>query len=382
MLGAMIMSNAVAAGQEQSDLFQPVKVGPCVLTNRVVMAPLTRSRAAPDGIPRPLMVEYYEQRSSAGLIIAEGTNISPQGRGYAFTPGIYSEPQVEAWRSITGAVHRRGGHIFVQLWHVGRVSHPSLQPGGVLPVAPSAIRPQATAYTEAGFQPCVSPRALETDEIPGIIEDYCRAAKHALAAGFDGVEIHAANGYLIEQFLRDSTNKRNDAYGGSREKRARFLLEVTEAVARVCDAKRVGIRLSPVSPVNDIGPDSDPEATYSYVVERLNPFGLAYIHVIEGETRGPREVPSGFDLQILRRAFKGLYIANNGYDLTLALNARDRNLADLIAFGRLFIANPDLVERLRTGARLNVPDRATFFGGGTQGYTDYPFLMPEERNAA
>jgi N-ethylmaleimide reductase len=382
MLGAMIMSNEVAGGREQSDLFQPAKVGPCVLTNRIVMAPLTRSRAGPDGIPRPLMVEYYEQRSSAGLIIAEGTNISPQGRGYAFTPGIYSEPQVEAWRSITGAVHRRGGHIFVQLWHVGRVSHPSLQPGGVLPVAPSAIRPQGTAYTEAGFQACVTPRALETDEIPGIIEDYCCAAKHALAAGFDGVEIHAANGYLIEQFLRDSTNKRNDAYGGSREKRARLLLEVTEAVARVCGAGRVGVRLSPVSPANDIGRDSDPEATYSYVVERLNPFGLVYIHVIEGATQGPREVPNGFDLQILRRAFKGLYIGNNGYDLPLALHARQRNLADLIAFGRLYIANPDLVERLRIGVRLNVPDRATFFGGGTQGYTDYPFLTAEERSAA
>ncbi len=377
------MSNVIAARQEQSDLFQPVKVGSCVLTNRIVMAPLTRSRAAPDGIRRPLMVEYYEQRSSAGLIIAEGTNISPQGRGYAFTPGIYSEPQVEAWRNITGAVHRRGGHIFVQLWHVGRVSHPSLQPSGALPVAPSAIRPQGTtAYTEAGFQPCVTPRALETDEIPGIIEDYCHAAKHALAAGFDGVEIHAANGYLIEQFLRDSTNKRNDAYGGSREKRARFLLEVAEAVARVCGADRVGVRLSPVSPVNDIGPDSDPEATYSYVVDCLNPFGLAYIHVIEGATQGPREVPNGFDLQILRRAFKGLYIGNNGYDLTLALHARQRNLADLIAFGRLFIANPDLVERLRIGAPLNTPDRTTFFGGGAQGYTDYPFLTAEERSAA
>ena len=377
------MSNVIAARQEQSDLFQPVKVGSCVLTNRIVMAPLTRSRAAPDGIPRPLMVEYYEQRSSAGLIIAEGTNISPQGRGYAFTPGIYSEPQVEAWRNITGAVHRRGGHIFVQLWHVGRVSHPSLQPGGALPVAPSAIRPQGTAaYTEAGFQPCVTPRALEIGEIPVIIEDYCHAAKHALAAGFDGVEIHAANGYLIEQFLRDSTNKRNDAYGGSREKRARLLLKVTEAVAKVCGAGRVGVRLSPVSPANDIGSDSDPEATYSYVVDNLNRFGLAYIHVIEGATQGPREVPNGFNLQILRRAFKGLYIGNNGYDLPLALHARQSNLADLIAFGRLYIANPDLVERLRIGARLNVPDRATFFGGGTQGYTDYPFLTAEERSAA
>src|SRR5450830_410129 len=380
--GAMTMSSAVVAGQEHSDLFQPVKVGSCVLANRVVMAPLTRSRAAPDGIPRPLMVDYYEQRSSAGLIIAEGTNISPQGRGYAFTPGIYNEPQLEAWRSITGAVHRRGGHIFVQLWHVGRVSHPSLQPGGILPVAPSAIRPQATSYTEAGFQPCVSPRALETDEIPGIIEDYCRAAKHALAAGFDGVEIHAANGYLIEQFLRDSTNKRTDAYGGSREKRARLLLEVTEAVFGVCGGERVGIRLSPVSPVNGADLDSDPAGTYAYVVERLNSFGLAYIHIIEGATQGPREVPGGFDLQILRQSFKGLYIANNGYDLGLALEARRRNLADIISFGRLYIANPDLVERLRIGARLNVPDRATFFGGGAAGYTDYPVLTPAERDAA
>jgi N-ethylmaleimide reductase len=380
--GPVNMSNTMAVGQEQSDLFQPVTVGSCGLTNRVVMAPLTRSRAGPDGIPRPLMVDYYEQRSSAGLIIAEGTNISPQGRGYAFTPGIYSEPQVDAWQSITSAVHSRGGHIFVQLWHVGRVSHPSLQPGGALPVAPSAIRPQANAFTEAGFQSCVTPRALESAEIPGIIEDYCHAAKRALAAGFDGVEIHAANGYLIEQFLRDSTNQRKDAYGGSREKRARLLLEVTEAVAKVCGAGRVGVRLSPVSPANDIGPDSDPEDTYSYVVENLNRFGLAYIHVIEGATQGPREVPNGFDLQNLRRAFKGLYIANNGYDLTLALQVRQRNLADLIAFGRLYIANPDLVERLRIGTRLNVPDRATFFGGGAQGYTDYPFLTPEERSAA
>jgi N-ethylmaleimide reductase len=377
------MLSAIAVGRKQSDLFQPLKVGPCVLANRIVMAPLTRSRASPDGIPPPITVEYYEQRASAGLIIAEATNISPQARGYAFTPGIYNEPQFEAWQNITEAVHNHGGHIFLQLWHVGRMSHPSLQPGGALPVAPSAIRPQATAYTETGFQPCVTPRALETEEIPAIIDQYCRAAKHALAAGFDGVEIHAANGYLIEQFLRNSTNKRNDAYGGSREKRSRFLLEVTEAVARVCGAERVGIRLSPISPANDIGPDNDAEAAYSYVVEHLNPFGLAYIHIIEGQTQGgPREVSCGFDLHILRRAFKGLYIANNGYDLTLALDARHRNLADLISFGRLYIANPDLVERLRIGARLNVPDRTTFFGRGTQGYTDYPFLTPEERSTA
>lgn len=368
--------------QAASDLFRPVRLGPYQLTNRIVMAPLTRSRAGEDGIPGPLMAEYYAQRASAGLIIAEGTNISPQGRGYAFTPGIFNEMQVGGWRQVTEAVHARGGRIFPQLWHVGRISHPSLQPGGDLPVAPSAICPKATSYTAAGFTPCVAPRALATAEIWEIIAQYRSAARNALAAGFDGVEIHAANGYLIEQFLRDSTNKRTDAYGGSRENRARFLLEVAEAVAGVCGGERVGIRLSPLSPVNDAALDSDPEGTYTYVVERLNAFNLAYIHVIEGVTQGPREVPQGFDLQILRRLFNGRYMANNGYDLGLALEARRRNLADLIAFGRLYIANPDLVERLRVGASLNVPDRKTFFGGAAAGYTDYPTLTPAEKVAA
>ncbi len=368
--------------QAASDLFRPVRLGPYQLTNRIVMAPLTRSRAGEDGIPRPLMAEYYAQRASAGLIIAEGTNISPQGRGYAFTPGIYNEMQVEGWRQVTEAVHAGGGRIFPQLWHVGRISHPSLQPGGDLPLAPSAICPKATSYTAAGFTPCVAPRALATAEISEIIAQYRRAARNALAAGFDGVEIHAANGYLIEQFLRDSTNKRTDAYGGSRENRGRFLLEVAEAVASVCGGERVGIRLSPLSPVNDAALDSDPQGTYTYVVECLNAFNLAYINVIEGVTQGPREVPQGFDLQILRRLFKGRYMANNGYDLGLALEARRRNLADLIAFGRLYIANPDLVERLRGGAPLNVPDRKTFFGGAAAGYTDYPTLTPAAKVAA
>jgi len=365
--------------QAFSDLFQPVRLGPYQLANRIVMAPLTRSRASEDGVPRPLMAEYYAQRASAGLIIAEGTNISSQGKGYAFTPGIYNEAQVEGWRQVTEAVHARGGRIFPQLWHVGRVSHPSLQPGGALPLAPSAIRPEATSYTAAGFTPCLTPRALAIAEVPEIVEQYRCAARNALAAGFDGVEIHAANGYLIEQFLRDSTNKRTDAYGGSRENRARLLLEVAEAVAGVCGGERVGIRLSPLSPVNGADLDSDPEGTYAYVVEQLNAFGLAYIHIIEGVTQGTREVPGGFDLQILRRAFKGRYIANNGYDLALALEARRHSLADFIAFGRLYIANPDLVERLRIGAPLNVPDRATFFGGGAVGYTDYPALTAVEK---
>jgi N-ethylmaleimide reductase len=366
--------------QVRSDLFRPARLGPYQLANRIVMAPLTRSRASEDGVPSPLMAEYYPQRASAGLIIAEGTNISPQGRGYAFTPGIYNDAQVAGWRQITEAVHACGGRIFPQLWHVGRVSHPSLQPGGTLPVAPSAIRPEATSYTAAGFQPCVMPRALEIAEIPEIVDQYRCAARNALAAGFDGIEIHAANGYLIEQFLRDSTNKRTDAYGGSRENRARFLLEVAEAVAGACGgSERVGIRLSPLSPVNGAGLDSDPVGIYAYVVEQLNALALAYIHIIEGVTQGPREVAGGFDLQILRRSFNGTYIANNGYDLRLALEARRQNFADFISFGRLYIANPDLVERLRIGAPLNVPDRATFFGGGAEGYTDYQALTAAEK---
>ncbi len=368
------MARVHAKSSMDSDLFRPVQLGPYRLANRIVMAPLTRSRAGDDGVPRPLMAEYYAQRASAGLIIAEGTNVSAQGRGYALTPGLFADDQVKGWRPITFAVHERGGRIFPQLWHVGRVSHPSLQRGGALPVAPSAIRPEATSFTNVGFEPCVTPRALETSEIPAIVEQYRRAAHNALLARFDGVEIHAANGYLLEQFLRDSTNRRTDAYGGSRENRARLLLEVAEAVARECGGDRVGIRLSPLNRGNGADLDSDPAGTYGYVVERLNSLGVAYIHVIEGATQGPREVPGGFDLQNLRRSFKGIYMANNGYDLELALDARRRNLADLISFGRLYIANPDLVERLRTGAPLNVPDRQTFFGGGAAGYTDYPAL--------
>ena len=359
------------------DLLKPVRLGPYELANRVVMAPLTRSRAGENGVPTPLMATYYAQRASAGLIIAEGTNISSQGRGYALTPGLYNDAQIEGWRPVIKAVHDRGGRIFPQLWHVGRVSHPSLQQDGALPVAPSAIRPEATSFTADGFQPCVTPRALDTDEIPKIVEQYRQAARNALVAGFDGVEIHAANGYLIEQFLRDSTNQRTDAYGGSVENRTRFLVEVVNAATGVFGGERVGVRLSPVAQVNGAGLDNDPPGTYLRAVDRLNAFGLAYIHVIEGATQGPRAVPGSFDLQSLRRAFNGLYIANNGYDLELALNARRHNLADLIAFGRLYIANPDLVERFRIGGALNVPDSETFFGGGAAGYTDYPALNSE-----
>lgn len=376
------MTRKTTTPATDSDLFRPVRLGPYELANRIVMAPLTRTRATADGVPREIMAEYYAQRASAGLIVAEATNISPQARGYAYTPGLHTEGQITGWQTVTEAVHAEGGRIFSQLWHVGRVSHPKLQPGGALPVAPSAIRPALSSYTGHGFEPCVAPRALETAEIVGIVQQYRQAARNALAAGFDGVEIHAANGYLLEQFLRDSTNRRTDAYGGSRENRARLLLEVTEAAAGVCRGERVGVRLSPVSPANDMAPDSDAQATYTHVVEKLNAFGLAYIHVVEGATQGPREVLGGFDLQLLRRAFKGLYIANNGYDRALALEARQHKLADLVAFGRLFIANPDLVERLRLGARLNLPNPATFFGGGTAGYLDYPVLTAVERKIA
>src|SRR5665213_456386 len=286
MRGLADMNNTIGEAQTSSDLFQPVRLGPYELANRIVMAPLTRSRAGEGGIPGPLMAEYYAQRASAGLIIAEGTNISPQGRGYAFTPGLFDDAQVEGWRTVTKAVHARSGRIFPQLWHVGRMSHPSLQPGGALPVAPSAIRPEATVFTSAGFEPCVTPRALEASEIPTIIEQYRKAAHNAMAANFDGVEIHAANGYLLEQFLRDSTNKRTDDYGGSRENRARLLLEVVAAVARECGAEYVGVRLSPLNRGNGADFDSDPAGTYGYVVECLNRLGLAYIHVIEGTTQG------------------------------------------------------------------------------------------------
>lgn len=355
-----------------ADLFKPAQLGPLTLPNRVVMAPLTRSRTGSKGIPGPLNAEYYVQRASAGLIIAEATQISRQGQGYAFTPGIHDAEQVAGWKLVTDAVHQAGGRIVLQLWHVGRISHPSLQPDGGLPVAPSAIRPEGKAFTEAGFQDFVTPRTLETREIAGIVADYRRAAENAKAAGFDGVEIHAANGYLIDQFLKDKTNQRTDAYGGSIENRARFLLEVTEAVVGVWGGDRTGIRISPVSPANDIA-DSDPQPLFDYVVQQLNRFKLAFLHVVEGATGGPRD-NAAFDFQALRQAFNGAYMANNGYDLALAQATLHAGRADLIAFGRPFIANPDLVERLRTGAPLNEMNRETLYGGGAKGYTDYPAL--------
>ena len=356
-----------------ADLFQPVTMGGLTLPNRVVMAPLTRSRAGSGDVPGPLNAEYYRQRATAGLIVSEATQITRQGKGYAYTPGIEAAEQVAGWRLVTDAVHGAGGRMFLQMWHVGRISHPSLQPGGGLPVAPSAIRPEGQAFTEHGFQPFVEPRALETDEIPGIVEDYRRATRNALDAGFDGVEIHAANGYLIDQFLRDGTNRRTDRYGGSVENRTRFLAEVAAAVVSVAGGGRTGIRLSPLSPFNDIS-DSDPQALFTAAVERLRPHRLAYMHLIEGVTQGDRKPPGGFDLQLLRRAFDGLYLANNGFDKALAERVLAAGEADLIAFGRPFISNPDLVARLRSGAPLAPDNRETWYGGGAEGYTDYQSL--------
>lgn len=354
-------------------LFESIQLGPYQLQNRIVMAPLTRSRAKVDDIPSDMAAEYYGQRSTAGLIIAEATQISPQGKGYVFTPGIYSKAQIAAWKVITDTVHSKGSRIFLQLWHVGRISHPDLQPNGELPVAPSAIKPEGQAYTQNGFVPLETPRALETNELSGIIEQYKQAAKNALEAGFDGVEIHAANGYLLDQFLRDGTNHRTDIYGGSIENRARLLLEVTAAVVEVWGGDRVGVRISPLSKFNDIK-DSNPEALFSYVVDQLNQYNPVYLHVIEGDTGGAREVENGFDLQKLHHKFNGLFMANNGYDKALAEDVIDHKRADLIAFGRPFISNPDLVERLRIGAAFNTLYPNTMYGGGAEGYIDYPFM--------
>jgi N-ethylmaleimide reductase len=364
-------TSSTSTGNER--LFESVRLGPLLLRNRIVMAPLTRSRATEGDVPSKMAITYYTQRASAGLIIAEATQISPQGKGYVLTPGIYNEAQVQAWKKITDAVHAEGGHIYLQLWHVGRISHPSIQPNGELPVAPSAILPKGEAYTDDGFVPLVTPRALRLDEMPGIVAQYREGAQYALAAGFDGVEIHAANGYLLDQFLRDKTNRRTDAYGGSIENRARLLLEVTAAVVGVWGGDRVGLRISPLSKFGDIW-DSNPQALYTYVVAQLNAFHLAYLHVIEGDTGAEREVEGGFDLQILRTLFNGAYMANNGYDAALADDRLSAGQADLVAFGRPFIANPDLVERMRIGAPLAQADPATMYGGDANGYIDYPTL--------
>lgn len=356
-------------------LFTTITVGDITLPNRIAMAPLTRNRARPDGdVPRELNVEYYEQRAGAGLIISEGTQISQQGKGYAFTPGIYSAEQVEGWKAVTKAVHEKGGHIAAQLWHVGRVSIPAFQPGGADPVGPSDIPSGSRTFDGTGFVPTSAPRPLREDEIPGIVADYVRAARNAMTAGFDMVEIHAANGYLIDQFLRDSVNTRTDGYGGTPEKRVRLLDEVVGAVVAEIGRGRVGVRLSPWARANNAPLDSDVPGTYGLAVDALNRHGIAFLHIVEGMTGGPREDAPADQVAALRARFKGVYIANNGYDRNSAIDAVESGRADMVAFGKLFIANPDLVERLRRDGPLNPPDQKTFYGGGREGYTDYPVL--------
>jgi N-ethylmaleimide reductase len=347
-------------------LLTPVKIGDLNLENRVVMAPMTRNRAGKGNVPRELNASYYRQRASAGLVITEATQVDPTGVGYPGTPGIHSDEQVAGWQTVTEAVHEEGGQVALQLWHVGRISHPSLQPDGQLPVAPSAIKPAGQAFTARGLKDFVTPRALAGEEIPAVVAQYASAAVRAREAGFDGVEIHAANGYLIDQFLRDGTNHRTDAYGGSVENRTRFLLDVVEAVTSVWPRGRIGVRISPSGTFNDMS-DSDPEAHFKYVAKALNPFGLAYLHVVE-DFAGTEP----FNFATLREAFRGPYMANGGYTLERANEAIDSGRADLVSFGRLFIANPDLPHRFAVGAPLSEPNESTFYGGGERGYTDYP----------
>lgn len=352
-----------------ADLFAPFTLGDITLVNRMVMAPLTRNRADANGLATPIMETYYRQRASAGLIVTESVPVSEQAVGYPFTPGIYTDAQAASWLRVTDAVHSAGGRIYAQLQHCGRISHPSLQQGDALPVAPSAVRAAGQAITHSGMQDFVTPRALETNEIPRVVEQFQRAARMAKRAGFDGVEVHGANGYLIDQFLRDGSNLRKDAYGGSVENRKRFLIDVLDAVCAEWPTHRVGLRLTPENSFNSMS-DSDPQAHFEYFATQLSARGLAYLHVLEGDMIAKT---STLDYPALRAKFAGRYIANNGYDLARAQAALRSGTADLIAFGKPFLANPDLVRRYRDNLPLNAADPATFYGGGEAGYTDYPF---------
>jgi N-ethylmaleimide reductase len=360
-------------GIRVTDLFSPLRLGAIDLPNRVVMSSLTRNRAGAGNVPTDLTVEYYRQRASAGLILTEASPICPEAHGYPRTPGIHTDEQIAGWKKVTAAVHVAGGRIAIQLWHVGRISHPDLQPDGALPVAPSALRPAGQAITFTGMQDYVTPRALETGEIPGLVATFAQAAKNAMAAGFDGVEVHGGNGYLLDQFLRSSTNRRSDAYGGSIENRARLLLEILAAVCAAIGNDRVGLRLSPATPFNDIA-DADPQASFDYVVGALNRFDLAFLDILQGTGGAPRDEWLPFDYARLRSIYQGNLVLNNGFDFASAQQAIASGAADAIAFGRALLANPDLVERFRRGAPLNQPDYERLYVGEEKGYTDYPFL--------
>ena len=368
-------------------LFDPLKAGALSLPNRIIMAPLTRSRATPDTrVPTDLQVEYYTQRASAGLIISEATSVTPRGVGYAATPGIWSDEQTEGWKKVTKAVHDAGGRIVLQLWHVGRISDPIFL-NGELPEAPSAIRPKGHVSLVRPQKEYETPRALDLSEIPKIIAEYKKGAENAKAAGFDGVHIHGANGYLLDQFLQDSTNHRTDAYGGSLEKRARLMLEVTDAVAEVWGADRVGMHLAPRMDSHDMG-DSNRLGTFTYVARELGKRGLGWIasreaHIgpdtklVDSQNR-PKEIANPETIgPRLKEAFGGTYIANESFDLAGAQKALDEGWADAVAFGKLFIANPDLPRRFASGAALNAWDAGAFYVGGSKGYTDYPALQPQ-----
>ncbi|MDR0479497.1 MAG: alkene reductase [Burkholderiaceae bacterium] len=371
-----------------TSLFDPLQAGALALKSRIVMAPVTRNRAR-GNLPNALMATYYAQRANpatgAGLIVSEGVAISPQGVGYADVPGVWSTAQIEGWKQVTAAVHKAGGAIAAQLWHVGRISHTNLQPGGQAPVAPSPIAANTRTYVfdaqgQGSFVPASAPRELRQDELPGIVRDYAVAAENAIkSAGFDAVEIHAANGYLLEQFLKTGANHRRDDYGGDIENRARLLLEVTRAVADAVGRGRVGIRLSPVTPANDIV-DADPQPLYTYVLQQLAPLGLAFIHMVEGATGGPRVIDDRpFDCAAAKSAYRlagghGAWMVNNGYDAQMAEAAIASGAADLVSFGRPFIAMPDLAARLKAHSPFVQPDPATLYGGWEKGYTDYPAL--------
>jgi N-ethylmaleimide reductase len=372
-------------------LFTPMRLGALTLPHRVAMAPLTRSRARqPGNVPKPLNAAYYVQRSSAALVISEATQVSMQGQGYAWTPGIHSREQIEGWRLVTDAVHAAGGRIFLQLWHVGRISHPALQPDTMLPVAPSAIRPAGEAFIEndrgeGELVPFVTPRALDLVEMPYVVQQFERGTRNALAAGFDGVEIHAANGYLLDQFINSQTNTRTDAYGGSVAGRSRLLFEVVEAVKGVCGGDRVGVRLSPLGSFNDIG-DADPEATFGTIAEQLSEHGLAYLHLVNPATA---DMDAGREpnrralvmLELLRQKYRGTLMVAGGFDLDSAEAWLREGRADIVAFGRKFLANPDLPRRFRERAPLNADDPSTYYGGGGKGYTDYPTLAQQAGEA-
>ncbi len=365
----------------QVDLFSSFQLGSLSLPHRIVMAPLTRMRAGAGNVPQPINAQYYAQRASAALIISEATQISPQGVGYPYTPGIHSSEQIAGWKLVTQAVHDRGGRIFLQLWHVGRVSHPSLQPNGALPVAPSAIAPEGMAATYEGEKPFVVPHALETEEIPEIVEQYRQAAKNAMEAGFDGVEIHSANGYLLDEFLQDGSNQRSDRYGGSIENRARLLMEVTEAVTSVWGGDRVGVRLSPSSTFMSMQ-DSNPQALFGYVGKELNRFGLAYLHIVEPRIQGDKNIEddsNGLGVKFFRPIFQGTLITAGGYTRDTGNAVLASGYADLVAYGRLFIANPDLPERFQLEASLNSYHRPTFYTQGEEGYIDYPTLSETQQ---